>query len=887
MASGFHETGAHTLEFDAARLGSGVYFYRLEENGEAQARELTVGDWRAGRSGRTEGRARFRMAPRSPGVLCWTPIIRNWQSRSRRTCLSPPPQHGRYPMIPITRTAVLLRALSAACLLFAAVSAPVGRASPPSYCVIIYNSDQTSDHYNCQMVSQVIVAGGNECKPILDMASHISLLGSIPEYQYSCDHQLVESRHWSTRVRTRDGKAPRLDKAGCVPLKVHVKATGIGSAQYASGIAYSGGNLYVEGSGYFTDVDSTVTACVPVALFEKDSASFYTIANGYLFNAVYWFEPVGTTREMQLVVDPFVEVDPSWPDASLYVVEKQTGLSSGDWVEFDREWMADPVPFSDIASGALASGTVSSCAWGDYDLDGDEDLFLGGRGVPGRLMRNDGAGVFTEVAAGPLGNSLTLHGASWVDYDNDGDLDLYQICDLAPNRMVRNDGGGAFTVASVPALEIDGDKRAAAWADYDLDGDLDVYVAMCNAPNRLLRNDGAGTFTNVTPALLANEGNSQGAAWADYDNDGDPDLAMTNWASYTKLLFRNNGVAGFSSVSLPYTMGYGRGVAWGDYDNDGRLDLYVMTDIDGCKLLRNGPTAFADSTSELLGLVRWGRGATWADLDNDGWLDLLGMGYDTLTRALFNNEGRDFEAALYHATGPLERKGLWNTVAACDHDNDGDVDVYFTGFGPNLMPRNDRPPVRHWLEVDLRGVTANRFGIGGRVRVVAGGRAQIREIAVASGIWNGEPCVAHFGLDQDAVVDTLQVRWPGGETQTFGPLPADRRLTVNQSTGISDVDDTRPVPALPALHDPWPNPFNPLTTISFDLPAPATITLAVHDVSGRRVRLLAAGLPLQPGSISLTWDGRDDDGRAVASGVYICRLEADGFSDQRKMALLR
>ena len=93
-------------------------------------------------------------------------------------------------------------------------------------------------------------------------------------------------------------------------------------------------------------------------------------------------------------------------------------------------------------------------------------------------------------------------------------------------------------------------------------------------------------------------------------------------------------------------------------------------------------------------------------------------------------------------------------------------------------------------------------------------------------------------------------------------------------------------PSATVLHQNIPNPFNPTTLIRFELPERARVRLLVFDVQGRLVRTLVDG-ELQPGGQEIAWNGRDDDGRNVASGVYFYRLETPQTLVSRKMVLLR
>ncbi|MBT4499234.1 MAG: VCBS repeat-containing protein, partial [Gemmatimonadetes bacterium] len=150
---------------------------------------------------------------------------------------------------------------------------------------------------------------------------------------------------------------------------------------------------------------------------------------------------------------------------------------------------------------------------------------------------------FTDVAAsaGVDDDGLSVS-AAWGDYDGDGDLDLYIIDGRGTANpqgrriLYRNEGDGTFTdVAPDAGVGIDGGNGASAlWGDYDSDGDLDLYVfcsanVAADAVNRLFRNDGDGTFSEIAASAgVADEDYSPGGSWVDHDNDGDLDLHVVS-----------------------------------------------------------------------------------------------------------------------------------------------------------------------------------------------------------------------------------------------------------------------------------------------------------------------------------------------------------------------
>lgn len=244
--------------------------------------------------------------------------------------------------------------------------------------------------------------------------------------------------------------------------------------------------------------------------------------------------------------------------------------------------------FTRITSGSIVNNTSYSEAgsWADYDNDGDLDLYVcnSGGNLKNLLFRNDGGGVFTSISGQGIVNDLAnARVGAWGDYDNDGDMDVFVANENnQSNGLYRNEGDGTFTrILSGQIFTDGGDSFGASWGDYDNDDDLDLFVANWgNEDNFLYANNGDGTFTKITTGPVVSDGGySIGSAWGDIDNDGDLDLFVANGfgpASEVDFLYYNNGDGTFTRAtgSLIGTItGWSYGCAMGDLEGDGDLDI--------------------------------------------------------------------------------------------------------------------------------------------------------------------------------------------------------------------------------------------------------------------------------------------------------------------------
>ena len=454
---------------------------------------------------------------------------------------------------------------------------------------------------------------------------------------------------------------------------------------------------------------------------------------------------------------------------------------------------------------AAASGVDDSDAngygagWADYDNDGDLDLFVANSGAS-KLFRNDGGESFTDVTAAagvsdPDSDHRTM-GVAWGDFDGDGFLDLLVV------RHLMEIGGKL-------ALDTQGLARASR-------------------PLALFHNQGDGTFRNVTELLsddLEYPSPLKGAgfkpAFLDYDNDGDMDIYVVNdfgAANYPNVLWRNDGkdsLGRVTFVDVSEDSGadmeiFGMGLAVGDYDNDGDLDLF-MTDIGEGEFLENqGNGTFVNET-ESTGTGRghipenWfdsmsvGWGTVFADLDNDGRLDLYTVAgqmdndpcfnMENQPNALFVNMGNGTFSDISGASG-ADDAGTGRGVAHGDFNSDGLLDLFVVNMGTldgepgtSLLFINTSENDNNWLRIVTRGTESNRFGIGARVVVTAGGVKQFREMGASQSHMSHSVVPLYFGLGDSEIVEAIEVYWPNGGRQRLENVSVNQELTIEESTG--------------------------------------------------------------------------------------------------------
>ena len=471
--------------------------------------------------------------------------------------------------------------------------------------------------------------------------------------------------------------------------------------------------------------------------------------------------------------------------------------------------------FTDVTkrAGLTQSGWGQGCCVGDYDNDGFDDLFVSywGQNV---LYHNNGDGTFTDVSekAGVAGSgSRWGAGCCFLDYDRDGRLDLF-----VANYLNFDETG-----APLP-----GDSAYCRYNEIPVPcGPL----GFAGGTNILYRNRGDGTFADVSeqsgiarprgPSTMVfvnsdwrpSGSYGMGATAADFDNDGWPDIYVASDTA-PSLLYRNNHDGTFREIGVPSGSAFdehgvalaGMGVGVGDYDADGWLDIVRTNFSEQLTILyRNYGGGFEDASIRAgLGVNRKyvGFGVDFFDFDNDGWTDIFianGHVYSQIAgrklhlsyrqpRLLYRNLGNSrFEDVSAQAGPAIAAENLGRGCAFGDFDNDGDLDVLVNNLdGPPTLLRNDGGNRNNSIMIKCIGTRSNRSAIGTRVKVTAGGRAQIDEVTSGSSYYSQNDFRLHFGLGSLGKADTIEFAWPSGVTETVKNVAANQLHVCHEGKGI-------------------------------------------------------------------------------------------------------
>ena len=496
---------------------------------------------------------------------------------------------------------------------------------------------------------------------------------------------------------------------------------------------------------------------------------------------------------------------------------------------------------------ALPEITGGGVALVDVDNDADLDLFFvqGGclsetcpQSLAHGLYINAGNGLFiTTDYPIHLASQQYGMGVTTGDYDNDGDVDLF-VSHIGPNLLLRNDGTGRFLdVSNEAGLTDDSWGTSATFADFDQDGYLDLYVANymhwsssaqldCSstsietyclpmhdyaAMDRVYRNLGDGTFENRTlqAGLASAIGNGLGVVANDFNNDGQVDVFVAN-DSMVNQLWINQG--GFTFVDEAWNQGVamddhgiekaGMGVVSFDYDADQDFDI-VVVNIEGQtdSLFRNEGNYFTDVTGiSGLGLAsrRFTRfGLVSADFNNDGCFDLY-----QANGKVFHNEA-DLSKADYFAEPNVLYQGFCESeqrfkliapsedpsrvhtsrgAAVGDLNQDGLLDLVVVNKDSAAYVLMGKPKPRtqsNWVRfraINLLG----RDDYNAKITISVDNRQIVQHVQTDGSYLSASEPYVHFGLKTNTNIQNVKVNWLDGTAEHFGPFDANETYTLTQ-----------------------------------------------------------------------------------------------------------
>ncbi|HEY3251491.1 MAG TPA: FG-GAP-like repeat-containing protein [Ignavibacteria bacterium] len=567
------------------------------------------------------------------------------------------------------------------------------------------------------------------------------------------------------------------------------------------------------------------------------------------------------------------------------------------------------------------SGNYIGTSWVDVDNDERLDLFICRKDI----FKNLGNGNFVKITNSfPLqGNAI---GNSWADIDNDGDIDCFVVTITQPapsSHLFLNDGAGQFSRVTSGVI---GDSASntgwgCAWGDFNNDAYADLVIAAAfgfggvTHTNRLFFNNGNGTFTRIdSTAVTAVTAPFTVPVWSDYDMDGDIDLFIGSGPATGNpardFLYRNfrheysipfylqridTGIIGTDLVD-------GQNWNWIDYDNDGDLDAFLTNYSQNVlnRLYRcDGPYYYVKMTAVQAGTIVSDPGSylanTWGDFDNDGDLDcFLTRDGGQTSRYYTNNNNGTFTRI--DTLAVCQPPGTTYGASSGDYDNDGDLDLFVAGTTNSKgLYRNVSNNNNKWVNIKCVGSGPNNnfsnksaLGTVLRVKAIINGNPvwQIREVNAQNSFNSMNMLNVHLGLGTTSIIDSIIIKWPRGLTEIYTNVTVNKFYKAVEGQGLNEIiigiqNIGTEIPDEFKLFQNYPNPFNPVTKFRFEIAFFEFVKIRIFDIKGKEVMILL-NEQLKPGIYEISWDASN-----YSSGIYFYRLETKQFSFTKKMTFIK